>query len=436
LLKLHAPATAEHKTMASWFFKRKTCRLCDSADVERVVPLREIPILTPNVDAKLAMQQHAGVQASTVPLALYRCAGCGHVQLMDVIDPEVQYNNFNYTTTISLGLPEHFRKFAGEVLDAAGTPAGAFVVEVGSNDGTLLRAFKERGMKVLGIDPARRIADKATQSGVRTLATFFTEKLARDIRAEHGAAEIVIANNTFANLDDLTDFAAAVRSLLSPSGVFVFETSYGADVVEKTLIDTIYHEHLSYFMAAPLERYFRKHGMQLIDMQRIWTKGGSIRGTVQLAGGARARNASVDATIADEKRHGFDGRAPFEKMNAAVEALQKEIASLVSSRKAAGKKVAAYGASVGTTTLIQQFGIGKSLEFVADDNPLCEALAGSGYRVPVLRSEAIYERKPDTIIVLAWRYADPIIGKHQRFLSEGGEFVIPLPSVTVRTRAA
>jgi SAM-dependent methyltransferase len=218
--------------MTAWFSKRKTCRLCDAAHVESVVPMRAIPILTPNVDAKLAVQQHAGVEASTVPLALYRCGECGHVQLMDVIDPEVQYNNFNYTTTISLGLPEHFRKFAGEVIDAAGTPAGAFVVEVGSNDGTLLRAFKERGMKVLGIDPARKIADNATKSGVKTLATFFTEKLAHDIKAEHGAAEIVVANNTFANLDDLADFAAAVRSLLSPTGVFVFETSYGADVVQ------------------------------------------------------------------------------------------------------------------------------------------------------------------------------------------------------------
>jgi hypothetical protein len=123
-------------------------------------------------------------------------------------------------------------------------------------------------------------------------------------------------------------------------------------------------------------------------------------------------------------------------MKAAVETLKKEVASLVASRKAAGKKLAAYGASVGTTTLIQQFGIGEWLDFVADDNPLCESLAGFGYRVPVLRSDAIYHRKPDSIIVLAWRYAEPIMGKHRRFLEEGGEFVIPLPSLSVRSRAS
>src|SRR5205807_9909269 len=120
------------------------------------------------------------------------------------------------------------------------------------------------------IDPARKIAQQATASGVRTLPTFFTEKLASDIRAKHGAADIMIANNTFANLDDLTDFAAAVHALLAPSGVFVFETSYGADVIQKVLIDTIYHEHLSYFMATPLDRYFARHGLQLIDIQHIW----------------------------------------------------------------------------------------------------------------------------------------------------------------------
>jgi SAM-dependent methyltransferase len=358
------------------------------------------------------------------------------VQLLDVIDPEVQYNNFRYTTTVSLGLPEHFRKFAGDVIGVCGAAAGAFVVEVGSNDGTLLRAFKERGMKVLGIDPARKIAQHATESGVTTLATFFTGKLAREIRAEHGAADIVIANNTFANLDDLNDFAAAVRHLLAPSGVFVFETSYGADVVQKALIDTIYHEHLSYFMVAPLDRYFARHRLQMIDAQHIWTKGGSIRGMVQHAGAARRRSGSVDAMIAEEKRLGFEGKAPFERMNAAVAALRNEVSALISARRAAGKRIAAYGASVGTVTLIQQFGLGNVLEFVADDNPLCESLAGAGYRVPVLRSEAIYERKPDTIVILAWRYADPIIGKHQRFLAAGGEFVIPLPAVTVRSLRA
>lgn len=419
--------------MTSLFRKRETCRLCDSSEVECVVSLREIPIVTPNVDARNASKQFAGVQGLSVPLGLYLCHGCGHLQLLDVVSPDVQYNNFRYTTSISLGLPEHFQKFADDVIGAVGVSSGALVVEVGSNDGTLLRAFKERGMKVLGIDPAQRIAAQATENGTKTLATFYTGGLAGEIRKEYGPAEIVIANNTFANLDNLADFAAAVRISLSPSGVFVFETQYGADVVEKTLIDTIYHEHLSYFMARPLDLYFSRHGMQLIDLQRIWTKGGSIRGTVQLAGGSRPRAASVDALIADEKRRGYDGMAPFRKLADDVTAVTKEVAELVAARKKAGKRIAGYGASVGTVTLIQQFQLGQALDFIADDKPLCEQVAGADYRIPVVKSEAIYERKPDSIVILAWRYTDPIIGKHQRFLDAGGEFIVPLPKASIRT---
>lgn len=416
----------------TWFHKRRTCRLCEGADLECVVPLREIPIVTPNVDVRNAAQQFAGVQEMSVPLALYACRTCRHLQLLDVVSPDVQYNNFSYTTSISLGLPEHFRKFAGEVIAAVGAAPGALVLEVGSNDGTLLRAFKERGMKVLGVDPAQKIAARATESGIKTLATFFTERLARELRGEYGPADIVIANNTFANIDDLTDFAAAVRTALAPSGVFVFETSYGADVVQKNLIDTVYHEHLSYFMVAPLERYFARHGFELVDVQHIWTKGGSIRGTAQLAGGPRRRAPTVDDMIAAEKRLGFDGMAPFRKMNAELDALKKELADLVASRRAAGKRLAGYGASVGTVTLVQQFQLGSVLEFIADDNPLCEYVAGAGYRIPVGPSDLIYERNPDSIIVLAWRYADPIISKHSRHLARGGEFIIPVPKVSIR----
>ena len=421
--------------MTSWFTKRQTCRMCDSSEVESVLPLGEIPVVTPNVDAKNAAENFTGVQAQTVPLGLYRCRGCGHLQLLDVVNPDVQYNNFNYTTSISLGLPEHFVKFADEVIGAVGAPRGALVLEVGSNDGTLLRAFKERGMKVLGVDPAQKIAARATENGTKTLATFYTEKLAGDIRAEYGPALIVIANNTFANLDGLADFAAAVRASLAPSGVFVFETQYGADVVEKTLIDTVYHEHLSYFMAKPLDRYFARHGLQLIDLQRIWTKGGSIRGTVQLAGGPRLRSAAVDALIADEKQRGYDGMAPFRKLAEDVSAVKKDVAEMVAARRKSGKRIAGYGASVGTVTLIQQFQLGPVLEFIADDKPLCDQIAGAGYRIPVLKSEQIYERKPDAIVILAWRYTDPIVGKHQRFLDGGGEFIIPLPKASLRSSA-
>jgi SAM-dependent methyltransferase len=419
--------------MNSWFYQRKTCRLCDSSTVKCVVPLEPIPIVTPNVDAKTTAQQYAGLQAQLVPLGLYLCEACGHLQLVDVINPGVQYDNFTYTTSISLGLPEHFRTFAGEVATDAGIVPGALVVEIGSNDGTLLRAFQERGFRVLGIDPAQKIAARASELGVTTLAEFFTEELATKIRAEHGAADVVVANNTFANLDDLGDFAAAIRKLLAPSGLFVFETSYGADVVRKTLVDTVYHEHLSYFMVGPLERYFARHGLQLIDVKHIWTKGGSIRGFVQLADGPRRRATTVADLIGQEKHDRLDTGEPYEKMKGALSRLRSELGELVSQRRKAGSRLAGYGASVGSVTLLHLFGLRHVLEFIADDKPLCEQISGGDYRIPVVPSAEIYERNPASIIILAWRYADPILAKHARYLAQGGEFIIPLPTISIRS---
>jgi len=172
--------------------------------------------------------------------------------------------------------------------------------------------------------------------------------------------------------------------------------------------------------------------MDLIDVRHIWTKGGSIRGTAQLAGGKRPNSPTVDAMVQEEKRLGFDGITPYQRLRSNIDSLRHEVDQQVQSRKNAGKRLAAYGASVGTVTLIQQFGLGASLEFIADDNPLCEFLAGPDYRIPVLPSNAIYERKPDSIIILAWRYTEPIIAKHQRFILGGGEFIIPLPTVSIR----
>src|SRR5262245_42098586 len=152
--------------MNAFFSKRNTCRLCGSRAVEIAVPLSPIPVATPNIDLAAVSRQHAGVAGVAVPMDLYLCRDCGHLQILDVIDPDIQYTNFKYVTSISLGLPEHFRKLADELLTSTGAGAGALVVEIGSNDGTLLRAFKERGLKVLGIDPARETARRATDSGI------------------------------------------------------------------------------------------------------------------------------------------------------------------------------------------------------------------------------------------------------------------------------
>lgn len=413
--------------MSQYFRARKTCRLCLSSAVEVAVPLQPIALATPNMDVQAIGQRYSGITQVSVPLDLYLCRECGHLQLLDVINPDIQYSHFKYTTSISLGLPEHFARLADELISSTGTKSGALVVEIGSNDGTLLRPFKEHGLKVLGIDPAQETARRATSEGIPTLADFFTSKLAGDIVQQYGRAAIVIANNTFANIDELDDVATGIEKLLAPGGVFVFETSYGADVVEKFLIDTVYHEHLSYFMVRPLIGFFRRHGLELYEAQQIWTKGGSLRGFVKLASDARPVAPSVAAMLEHERSLGLDALAPYSKFRAHIDGVRTVLRNIVADYRRQGKTIAGYGASVGTVTLVQQFGLGPELDFIADDNPLTDAIVGPGYRIPVLPRAAIYERKPSLVVILAWRYAEPIRQKNLAYVEAGGRFLVLLP---------
>lgn len=419
--------------MQPLFYHRTSCRLCKSNAVEAVVPLAPIPVATPNIGLSAKGAEGDGLAAALAPLDLYRCRDCGHLQLLDIINPEVQYTHFAYTTSISLGLTEHFGRMADAVIARAKLSPGAFVVEVGSNDGTLLRFFKDRGMRVLGIDPARATALRATADGIETLPTFFTAQLAEQIRAERGPADVIISNNTYANLDDLDGPTDGIRRLLADNGLFVFETQHGADVIRRMLIDTIYHEHLSYFLVGPLVPYFAHHGMQFIAVEHLTTKGGSIRGYCQLANGPHREDGSVAAVTAEEVADGLARPETYRNFVDRLAMMRADLARILGAEK--GRRIAGYGASVGTVTLINQFGLGRLLECVFDDKPLTDALLGPGYRIPVLSADALYEKRPDLVIVLAWRYAEPIIAKHRRFIDGGGRFVVPWPKLSLHPSA-
>jgi len=419
--------------MKPLFRHRDDCRLCHSRAVDKVVPLAPIPVATPNVGLGSDGAQTT-LAAALAPLDLYLCADCGHLQLMDVVDPEVQYNNFAYTTSISLGLTEHFGRMADDVIKRAALTRGALVIEIGSNDGTLLRFFKERGMTVLGIDPARAIAQRASRDGIETLPRFFTAELAKTIRAERGPAAVIISNNTFANLDDVDGATEGIRALLADDGLFVFETQHGADVVRRMLIDTVYHEHQSYFLARPLAAFFPRHGMELIAVEHLPTKGGSIRGTAQRAGGPHRRDGSVEAIIAEERADGLDHPHAYQAFVGRLDEMRMQLARLLDTAVRAGQRIAGYGASVGSVTLINQLNLGRVLAFVVDDKPLTDAFLGPDYRIPVRSPDALYQDQVDLVVILAWRYAEPIIAKHRRFIDGGGRFAVPWPEVRVHAK--
>lgn len=408
------------------FFKRNTCRLCKSQNLEFIICLGSTPI----GDDFIPSDRLDKIQ-NEYPLELNFCRDCGLFQLVGVINPELIYREYMYETCISLGLKAHFQDYVNEVMRRISPKKESLVIDIGCNDGTLLKFFKDYNMRVLGVEPAYKIAQRVAESGIETIPNFFTADLARKIKKERGNATMITANNIFANVDDLDDFITGVKELMTLDSVFIFETGYMVDLVQNTVIDNIYHEHLCYFSIKPLVKFFKKHGLEMIDVDRVPTKGGSIRCAVQLSGGARSVLPSVSGLITLETELGFDRSTPFKIFVDRVESMKAQLRGKLLDLKARGKTIAGYGASVGVTTLLYYLDLKDILSFLIDDNETKYSSYSPGLHIPVFPSKAIYEKMPDYVLILAWRYADPIIKKHQKYLEQNGRFILPLPGVEV-----
>lgn len=414
--------------MTSSVKRRSDCRLCGSRHLQLAFSLAP----TPPANSFVSADRLSEVQ-ECFPLDVFFCADCTHVQLLDVVDPKVLFEHYVYVSGTSPSFVRHFEHYADDVTNLTGPLVQKLVVDIGSNDGTLLRAFRDRqAATVLGVDPARNLAKAASEAGIETIADFFSPSLADKIATERGQAAVVTANNVFAHIDDLSSIADGVSSLLAPDGVFVFEVSYLLDVVEKTLFDTIYHEHLAYHAVRPLIPFLQRHGLELIEAVRIPSHGGSLRGIAQRIGGPRSRGISVDEALAQEARCGLESLSTYVEMAERIRERGDELRALLVQLKSQGKNIAGFGAPAKATTLMYHFGIDASLiDFIVDDNPLKQGTFTPGMHVPVVASDAIEQRRPDYLLLLAWNFAEPIIAKTSSFRENGGRYILPLPTVKV-----
>ena len=412
--------------MTDELFQWDTCRLCGGNRLENVLPLTPTALC----DAYVSAERINEVQ-KIYPLALFLCRDCGYAHLPYVVDPKIIYRGYIYVTTSSLDLSEHFQSYSDEVLRRVNPAKEALVVDLGSNDGTLLRFFKGRGMRVLGVDPAKEIAKKATGSGVETIPEFFTAELARSMKDDYGLATIITINNLFANIDDLKGMTEGIRELLSPDGILIIESSYLGDMIQNMVFDFIYHEHLSYFSVKPLVRFFHRFGMELIDVEHVPTKGGSLRYYFQFKDGPRLVSSSVAEMITYEESLCLDQVETFKSFSKKIDDRKGQLLNCLCELRTQGKTIVGYGGSATSTTLIYHFGLGQMMDYIVDDNPAKQNTFSPGYHIPVLPSELLYERRPDYVLLLAWRYAEPIMKKHQAFLEQGGHFILPLPELNI-----
>ncbi|MEY2508787.1 MAG: hypothetical protein QOH01_3116 [Verrucomicrobiota bacterium] len=422
-LDVSAPAA---QPAPAWEIRRRTtCRLCESVHLRLLFSLVSTPLANALVDAARVDEPQ-----SVYPLDIYFCDHCFHVQLLDVVNPEILFRDYVYVSGTSPSFVDHFRRYAEDVLWRFEFTPGQLVVDIGSNDGTLLRFFKEKGCSVLGIEPATLIAERADAAGIKTISAFLNEDLARAVARDHGAATVVTANNVFAHVDDLHGFVEAVKLLLAENGTFVFEVSYLLDVFEKTLFDTIYHEHLSYHSVKPLATFFQLHDMELVDVQRVSSHGGSLRGFAQRKGARK--KPTVDALIKAEAALGLHGPAAYRRFFENIDQRKNELRSLLQQLRSKGQRVAGFGAPAKATTLMYHFGLGPDvLEYVVDDSPLKQGLFTPGLHVPIVPSSRLYESKPDYVLILAWNFAESIMRSHEAYSKAGGKFIIPLPALQV-----
>ena len=394
------------------------CRLCKSPLNPPVLTLPPTP---------LANEFVKSLESQDVfPLEICPCSVCGHYQLNESVDPERLFRNYLFVAGTSLINVEHFKQYAIHMVDKFDLKKNSKVLDIASNDGVLLQHFKDLGMDILGIDPAKNIAAEANKNGIPTIPEFFTNQYADQILKEYGQFDVITANNIFAHVPDLADFAMGIKKLLAPQGVFSFEVSYFADVCDHTLFDTIYHEHSSYHTMKPLYSFFQSHGMEVFDAEKISNHGGSIRVFV------RKRHSGKWHYSEDIRLHVLSKQE--ENIEEKVAALQKNIMYLglqlrekLRDYREQGKSIAIYGTPAKATTLMYALGIKKEwIDFAVDDAPLKQGTFTPGLHIPVLPTSTIYEKKPDVLLVLAWNFADSIMKKHSKFR---GTWIVPIPEL-------
>jgi SAM-dependent methyltransferase len=402
-----------------------TCRSCRAPGLRPFLDLGETPLADALVDPGRRQPE------ARYPLEVAFCEQCSLVQILEEVPPETLFvDNYLYFSSVSDHLLRHSAEHVDSILERRALGPGSLVVEVASNDGYLLRWFRDRGVPVLGIDPAPDQAAAARAAGIPTLTEFFGPALAAGLRARGTRADVIIANNVMAHVPDLNGFVAGLRTLVADDGEIHVENPYVGELIRHREFDTIYHEHFCYFSCTAVDRLVRRHGLFLNDVAFFPDlHGGTLRW--HLAPTERV-SERVEEYLYQEERSGmtrFDFYADFADD---VARIRSGLLDLLEGLRAGGARIGGYGAAAKGSTLLNYCGIGPDLvEFVADRNVHKQGRLMPGVGIPIVDPAALLDRSPDYVLLLPWNFKDEILHQQQEYLRRGGRFIVPVPKPVI-----
>lgn len=404
------------------------CRYCGTNDIFRFLDLG----LQPLANQFLRNLAGEGTSEKKYPLDLHFCEACGLVQIGCVVPPREIFNeNYIYFSSTSDLVHRHARYLAESFRDRFGLGKSSRVVEVASNDGTVLRPFRDAGIPVLGVEPAANVARAAIEAGIETVVVFFNDSSARAIREKYGPAEVILGRHVFAHVPEIHGFVRGLKNLLAPAGAVAIEAPYLVDFLEKTEFDTVYHEHYSYLCLRSMAHLFRGYDMEVFDAEHVPIHGGSL---IYFIGhrGAHPVSKRVFEFTAEEERKGLNRRETYARFAEAAANVKEDLLSLLRKLKAEGKMLAAYGAPAKGNTLLNYCGIGTDLvPWTVDKSPHKQGLFTPGMHLPVYAPERLLQDMPDYVLLLSWNFAEEILEQQKEFRRRGGKFIVPIPKVQI-----
>jgi len=397
------------------------CRACGKAELSIFLDLGYTPIAD-----RLVKQQQLSELEPSFPLEVAMCSGCGMVQILETVDPEILFSSdYPYFSSFSDYLLKHSKENVLDIIKRRELDENSLVVELASNDGYLLKNYVEHGIPVQGIDPADGPVKAANDIGVSTLHAFFTLNLAKELLAKGIRADVIHANNVLAHVADTNGFVEGIATLLKDDGIAVIEAPYCKDLIDNLEFDTIYHQHLLYVTVTSLDHLFRSHGLYLNEVKRLTLHGGSLRLYVEKVERA---DHSVKEMLAMEKREGLDSLSYYVDFSERVSNLKQSLFTLLTDLKAQGKSIAGYGAAAKGCTLLNYVGItNEMIDFIADRNHHKQGQYMSGVQIPIVDPTKILEDMPDYILILPWNVSKEILSQQAEYRKNGGKFIIPIP---------